>query len=196
MTPFHIRFGIPEDSKAIRTPTPPNFLATRSAKPTAKDYDKALMILTIYADASHMLHADNKGHGGIVVTMESAPIATKSYKLKLITRSSTESELVTLEEAVTLSLWVSNVLNELSIGYAPPAVIMQDNDSTRAIAERGGNWSRTKHIFNRQQFVEQHIKSGNVRLERCPTQVMRADMLTKPCAPADIFRHRIALSII
>jgi glutamate 5-kinase len=155
-----------------------------------------MQIMSVFADASHMLHSDNKGHGGIIATLGSAPIATKSYKLRLITRSSTESELVTLEEAVTLSLWISHVLAELEVGWKPPVTVLQDNDSTRIIAENGGSWQRTKHIFNRYQFVSQHVKSGEIRIERCPTLVMRADMLTKPCSPADIFRHCQALSIV
>jgi len=41
-----------------------------------------------------MLHMDAKGHGGIIVTYGNSIVASKSFKMKLITKSSTESELV------------------------------------------------------------------------------------------------------
>ena len=54
-----------------------------------------------------MLHKDTKGHGGILATLGSAPIVAKSFKFKLVTRSSTISEMVCLEESVTYALWLS-----------------------------------------------------------------------------------------
>jgi hypothetical protein len=68
---------------------PVTFLATKSADPKQKDYHKSMRILNyvvntrtrhlwfksdaklelkVFTDASHMLHSDAKGHGGIIVT--------------------------------------------------------------------------------------------------------------------------------
>ena len=41
--------------------------------------------LVAYSDASHMLHADAKGHGGIIITFGGTIVATKSFKMKLVT---------------------------------------------------------------------------------------------------------------
>jgi hypothetical protein len=89
---------------------PTTFLATKSANPTQLDDSKAMQILAyvnttkhkvmhfkddadlvprFFADASHMLHKDLKGHEGIIgmlETMGNAPILTKSFKLKLVTQ--------------------------------------------------------------------------------------------------------------
>ena len=51
---------------------------------------------------------------------------TKSYKLKLVTRSSTESELVVLEEAVTFAILIKKLLKELQV-FDGPITIYQDN---------------------------------------------------------------------
>jgi hypothetical protein len=180
---------------------PVSYLATKSANPTRADYQKAIRILLythhtrslsltfradadlrpiVYADASHMLHADGKGQGGIVITLGSAPIMMKSFKLKLITRSSTESELLTAEEATTYALWLSILLEEFNFTNVRPITIAQDNLSTIHIAEHGGNFSHSKHIINRQLFISQHIQSNDIKLNYCPTNFMPADMLTKP----------------
>ena len=58
-------------------------------------------------NAAHMLHKDGKGHGRIIRTMGGAPIFSKSYKFKQMTRSSTESEMVCLDEAVTYAIRIS-----------------------------------------------------------------------------------------
>ena len=47
-----------------------------------------------------MLHVDAKGHGGIMITYGGTIVATKSFKMKLVAKSSTESELVAVEESV------------------------------------------------------------------------------------------------
>jgi hypothetical protein len=127
---------------------PTTYLASRCSDPNIKDYQKLLRIVSylggtvttsmvfqrtgkinpvIYADASHQYHLnDSKGHGGIIITLGSAPIMTKSYKLKLVTRSSTESELVVLEEAVTFAIWIKKLLKELQV-FDGPITIYQDN---------------------------------------------------------------------
>jgi hypothetical protein len=138
------------------------------------------LTVSVYADAAHMLHRDSKGHGGIIATLGSAPILSKSFKLKLVTRSSTESELVCLDEAVTYSLWLTSLLRELLPSFKPPVRIMQDNKSTMAIAMNGGNFNRTKHMVNKYAFIKQHLDMGDIVLDYCPTHFMLADMLTKP----------------
>ena len=127
---------------------PTTYLASKCAGPNIKDYQKLLRIVSylggtvttsmvfqrtgkinpvIYADASHQYHLnDSKGHGGIIITLGSAPIMTKSYKLKLVTRSSTESELVVLEEAVTFAIWIKKLLKELQVFDGPIVVLDQE----------------------------------------------------------------------
>jgi hypothetical protein len=196
---------------------PVTYLATKSANPTQDDYNKLMRILSyvvgtasmslnftpvqdlrvqIWADASHMLHKDGKGHGGIIGTLGSAPIFTKSFKIKLITRSSTESEMVALEESVTYALWLKAILTDLRIRPFHPAIIYQDNKSTIIIATQGGSFSRSKHITNRQQFLNQHVSNNDVTLKYCPTKEMPADMLTKPLSHPDLDRLRKIINIL
>jgi hypothetical protein len=127
-----------------------------------------------------MLHKDSKGHGGIIGTLGSAPIFVKSFKLKLVTRSSTESELVCLDEAVTFAIWLISLMKDLIPSFTPPVTILQDNLSTIAIVQNGGNFNRSKHLINKYHFIKQHIDRKDIILKYCSSQEMIADMVSKP----------------
>jgi hypothetical protein len=117
---------------------PVSYLASKSAKPTVYHYSEAIRFIKylsgtskvglvftynngkvnvkVYTDASHNLFENGYGHGGIFISFGSAPIFWRSTKLKCITRSSTKSELVTLEDSVTYLIWLRQLLSDL--GYA------------------------------------------------------------------------------
>jgi hypothetical protein len=193
---------------------PVTFLATKSAAPKSKDYTKLMKILgyvmytrkkrllfesgnslnlCIYADAAHMLHKDSKGHGGIIGTFGSAPIFVKSFKLKLVTRSSTESELVCLDESVTFAIWLISLMQDILPSFRPPIIIYQDNLSTISIVLNGGNFNRSKHLINKYHFIKQHIDSKDIVLKYCPSPDMIADMVSKP-VEVRILKHLCKIS--
>ena len=104
-----------------------------------------------------------------------------STKQKLNTRSSTESELVGVDDMMPSILWTRYFLQ--AQGYkVSDNVIFQDNKSTMLL-ERNGKISsskRTKHINVRYFFITDRISKGEVRVEWCPTKDMVADFMTKP----------------
>ena len=92
--------------------------------------------LCYWIDASYNLHADSRGHTGIVVTVgrNNAPIYVRSQKQKLNTRSSTEAELVAADEGVLHLLWMILVFDFL--GYPQqPVTVFQDNKSTIRVCQ-------------------------------------------------------------
>jgi hypothetical protein len=121
-----------------------------------------------------------KGHTGAILSLGEGPIRVRSSKQKLVTKSSTESELVAVSDELTHVIWVRNML--LDSGYSiGPAKIMQDNQSTIIIANRGRSTSnRTRHISIRHFFVKDRVDTNEVSLEYLSTNEMLADMLTKP----------------
>jgi hypothetical protein len=83
----------------------------------------------MFSDTSHGTHADGKGHGALMVSLESASIYFRSYKLKLTTLSSTESENVALCEAAALAAWLKSAM--ISLGLRDHvSKTYQDNTST------------------------------------------------------------------
>lgn len=193
-------------------------LATRSSKPRRSDMQHAIRVLrylavnrgigpifdgkvplvaNIFADASHCLHFTGHGQGGIIITLGSAPIHIMSFKLKLITRSSSESELVVLEEASTFAVWLKLLLFELDvITKGDPIKIYQDNLSTIFIATEGGKFKRSKHLLTRESYVRERIECGDIVLEHKPTSDMCADFLTKPLSSSKLFSYLEFLRLI
>ena len=197
---------------------PVTVLATRSQSPRESDMSHLIRIVRylsgsryvapifdgnvpikpeIYADASHCIHPSGHGHGGIIITLGSAPIHCQSYKLKLATRSSAESELVVLEEAVTYVSWLKLLLNELGFPLSQPITVYQDNQSTIIIGTEGsGNFKRTKHMISRRSFVSEAISENLIALQYKPTKEMIADFLTKALPAPQLEQHLDSLRLI
>ena len=64
-----------------------------------------LTVIKWLIDASFAVHPDFKSHTGAVMTMGRGAIQSVSRKQKLNTRSSTESELVGVDDVSTMVLW-------------------------------------------------------------------------------------------
>ena len=112
-------------------------------------------------------------------------------KHKINTRSSTETELVGVDDMMSSILWSRCFFNHQ--GYeVQDNIIFQDNRSTMLL-ERNGKASsgkRTKHINVQYFFITNRISKGEVRVEWCPTKDMVADFLTKPLQGAMFKRFR------
>jgi hypothetical protein len=141
--------------------------------------------LELYAsvDASYSIHWDSKGHSGVVVSLggDGCTVMAKSVKQKLVARSSTESELIALDDALCYVLWCRKFLEEVGFKQLAPTIIWQDNKSTMLIASKGPGYAgKTRHVRNRYYFIKQHIDEGDVVLKYLPTEEMVSDLLTKP----------------
>ena len=145
--------------------------------------------LTCYADASYGVHADGKSHGGIIVcygAQSGSPIYWKSYKQRIVARSSTEAEFITLSDATSVVVWLQQFLDHLYPERPlSPAIIYEDNTSAIRMALNGKSMSeRTRHINIRYFFVKDYLAQGIIVLQHLRTELMLADALTKPLAHA------------
>jgi len=178
------------------------FLATRLQHPTENDWKKLVRVekylngtqnyglilsakditLHCYIDASFGVHADGKSHSGVYVSIgqNGGPIFVKSNKQKLVSRSSTEAELIALADGVPELLWMREIFTFL--GYKiPTSIVYQDNQSTIFLAEKGKcNHGKSRFFPVKYFFVKQHVEAGDIKLVYLPTEEMIADFLTKP----------------
>ena len=70
-------------------------------------------------------------------------------------------------------------------GYDPqPPIIYQDNKSTISLVTKGGGKPRTRHLRARQYAVKEQVDAGDYKIEYMITEVMIADVLTKPLQSA------------
>jgi len=179
------------------------FLSSRVTKATTEDLKKLRRVLRylkgcydlgmnlgpdedgvlrvhMFADSSFGVHPDAKSHTGIFLSLGLGPILCKSVKQRIVTKSSTEAELVALSDATSLAMF--QMLFMQSLGFdLKPVLMHQDNMSTISMAKNGYSTSdRTKHIKIRYFFIKQFLDSGEFEIEHCPTDLMLADLLTKP----------------
>jgi Reverse transcriptase (RNA-dependent DNA polymerase) len=140
------------------------------------------LVVCMYVDASYMSHPDFKGHTGGIITFgpESGLMVAHSRKQRIITRSSTESELVAIDEVKQYATFCANLLSELS--DQPVLVrIFEDNQSTIAMVRKGeSNNISTKHIAKRYYMLKEDLDQGKATIEYLDTDDMLADLLTKP----------------
>ena len=114
-----------------------------------------------------------------------------STKQKLKTQSSTESELVAVDDMMPIVLWTRYFL--MAQGYrVTENLLLQDNKSSMLL-ERNGKASsgkRTRHINIRYFFITDRVNMKEVEIKWCPTKDMVADYMTKPLQGSHFRRLR------
>jgi hypothetical protein len=129
-----------------------------------------------------------RGHTGGGLSMGRGFPIVNSTKQKLNTRSSTETELVSVDDCMPAVLWTRLFLKAQGYGVQEN-IVYQDNKSA-ILMERNGKASsskRTKHLNIRYYFVTDRINKNDLSVEWCPTGDMIGDFMTKPTQGA-LFR--------
>ena len=137
------------------------------------------IIVTAHIDASFGCHENGKSHTGVCISLGEGPVFVRSVKQKIVTKSSTEAELVALSDEAGLMFHIEDFVK--SQGYQCEIVIGQDNQSTITMVTTVHKESmRTRHIKVRYFWLRECIKLGELSLHYVPTGSMLADILTKP----------------
>jgi hypothetical protein len=148
-----------------------------------------------YIDAAYGVHDDGKSvTGSVVVIGEAGPLHAKSSKQKIVTKSSTEAELVAASDSANQALFIREFLMEQ--GYKmKPVTIYQDNLSCMALISKGRPSSeRTRHMSIRNFWIKDKVVDGDVIIEHLGTKDMFANLLTKPLQGAQFVRERDMLT--
>jgi hypothetical protein len=178
------------------------YLSTRVSNPTKKDHLKLLRVakylnatkhlkfriltkdlqLYVSADASYAINVDCKSQSGVMLWLGwgDSSFYCSSKKQSLVTRSSTESELVALTSAVDQALWTRRLLNELGLDCGQICV-EQDNISAMWLTQNTpGRKSASKAIQVRYFWIRQYLEDGTMVLRHTPSLSMVSDGLSKP----------------
>jgi hypothetical protein len=135
-----------------------------------------------YVDALFAVHPNMRRHTGGGLTMGREFPISVSTKQKLNTRSSTESELVGVNDMMPIICWTCYFL--LSEGYGIiENLLLQDNKSS-ILLEWNGKASSGKHtwcINILYFFITDRVNMKEISIDCwCPTKKMVADFTTKP----------------
>ena len=149
------------------------------------------MIIRWWIDSAYGVHPDCKSHTGGAMSLGKGCPINNSRKQRINTRSSTEAELVGVNDNMTMVLWTKLFLEAQGIEVTDN-IIYQDNKSTMLLEKNGRQSSgkKTRHFDIRYYFIHDHIKRGTVRVEYCPTDLMVGDFHTKPLQGSAFRRFR------
>jgi len=136
--------------------------------------------LSWYIDGSYASHMDMRGQTGAVLTTGECSVLFKSCKQKVNTRSSTETELIAVDDILPTVQWAKSFMAEQ--GYELETEIREDNRSTMLLMRNGrlSSGKRTKHLDVRYFYLKDLIDRGMIKLSHCVSDNMIADYFTKP----------------
>ena len=194
---------------------PVNLMCTRVQSPSQKDYSTLLRIIkylkgtkddcltlqaddnylvTCYADASYGVHTDMKSHSGMVLTIGRGAIICKSSKQHIVTKSSTEAEVVAASDMAGDAIQLNHFLNHQNMSNDRPATLFQDNMSAILLLQNGkSSAKRTKHISIRYFWLQDRVVNGDIKIVYKSTEEMLADGLTKPLQGDQFKRFKNAI---
>ncbi|CAJ1968219.1 unnamed protein product [Cylindrotheca closterium] len=178
-------------------------LASRVQEPTESDWKKCVRMmqylfctllyhLTLSAEslqvmnwmihASFAVHPDFKSHHtGGTLSFGGGAAQVMSKKQKLNSRSSTEAELIAVDNVVTMILW-TKLFMEWQGYLIEKNSLYQDNKSAILLEENGRKSAgkRSRAINIRYFFITDQIEKGNVKIKYCPTDNMIWNFMTQP----------------
>ena len=118
-------------------------------------------------------------------------ITSVSMKQKINTRSSTESELVSIDDVVSKILWTTYFVKAQGRAIKV-TIVYRDNTSSMKLEENGraSASKRTRHFNIKYFYVTDLIQRKEIQIEYCPTEEMKADYMTKPLVGATFVKFR------
>ena len=135
------------------------FLCTRVQQPTKEDWGKLARMMRYlngtqeeclvleydgnkkaewYVNAAFAVHADYRSHSGATFSIEKESITAFSTKQKLNTRSSTEAELVAIDDAMSQVIWSELFLQHQGIDDIDMTVYQDNKSAMLLVSENRG----------------------------------------------------------
>ena len=144
-----------------------------------------------WVDAAYGVHSDMKSHTGGTLSMGKGSVYSFSSAQKLVSRSSTEAEVIGVDDLMPQMMWTGYFLKAQGAAVVD-TVLYQDNKSSMLLEKNGraSSGKRTRHIDIRFYFVADRVAKGDLRIEHCPTEDMVADYFTKPLQGAAFYKLR------
>lgn len=146
-----------------------------------------------YSDANWISDSsDVKSTSGYAFLLGGAAISLGSKKQTIITRSTTESELVALDIACIEAEWIKDFLLEIPIVSKPlPAISLHcDNKSVIELVKQAhSNKKMNRHIYVRYKSVRSLLNKEVVSLNFVKSEQNIADQLTKGLSRNVVLYH-------
>ena len=141
-------------------------------------------------DAAHNVTHNSRGITGYSYHAGQGAVAWKSRAQDIVALSSTEAELIAVDEAVRELRFLHKLLQDFGINVSDsPTTIGQDNMSCITLCKGKHFNARTKHCALRFHHVSEQQEKNICKLVYMPTDVIPSDLLTKALPKASHIRH-------
>ena len=108
--------------------------------------------------------------------------------------SSAESELYALCSAVMEALFLRNLMIESGLGTSKMIInLYTDSSAAKSLVSRTGPGKKSKHIDLKFLFIQELVLDGRVVVQKVPTVINEADLVTKYLAGDATKKHERAL---
>ena len=137
-------------------------------------------VLVGYADSDYAGCLDTRrSRTGYTFHLGEGCITWQSKKQATVALSTSEAEFLSLSSATQEVKWLRTLLEEL--GFQQDIVeLNQDNTGCMGMVKKRNMPAKSKHIDIRHHFIHDAIKEKLMELKWCPTDLMKADIMTKP----------------
>ncbi|PHT58324.1 hypothetical protein CQW23_00687 [Capsicum baccatum] len=164
----------------------------------ALHYNKYPAVLEGYSDANWITGSNEvKSTSGYVFTIGGGAVSWKSSKQTCITRSTIESEFITLDKADEEAEWLRNFLEDIPYWPKPMAPVCIHCDS-QAVTGRAGSMmynSKSLHIRRRHNTVKKLLSSGIITTDYVKSKDNVSDPLTKGLSRKGVERTSKGMSL-
>ena len=92
-------------------------------------------------------------------------------------------------------MWLPHLLADLGYSMNSPTTVFEDNQGAIELSKNAKFNNRTKHIDVAYHFVRARIHSKDIIVTYCPSEEMRADIVTKGLPRASFEKFRAPLNI-
>ena len=122
---------------------------------------------------------DWKSTSGYVFQIGETAISWRSKKQTCMALSTAEAEYVALSSTAQESLWLQQLLADLTKEPTKSMVIYEDNQSAIIMAKDPQFHGRSKHIDIKYHFIREQVTNRSLELKYCKSANMVADIMTK-----------------
>jgi hypothetical protein len=144
-------------------------------------------------DASHTTESGSKGVTGWAFHLAGGAVAWKARTQSLVALSSTEAELIAVDEAARELRYLEKVLADLGIKAPRPTPMGQDNLSCCTLVGSTHFNPRSRHIALRYHSTGDMQRAGVLQVRYLPTEHIPTDLLTKALPRVLHQRHTLVL---
>ena len=134
-----------------------------------------------WVDVAYAVHDNCWRHMGVGMSFGQGMALSYSWKQKINMKSSTEAELVGVDDSLGYILWACYFMQEQ--GYdMDPLLLYQDNMSAILLKTNGRTSSskQTKHIKVKYYLIKDEVDQEEISIVHCLTNQMWTDINTKP----------------